>query len=225
MLFVSVLNFQATEQPTRTKKSPICGGTAQLDPKTGVPSRGQRVLLTQRTTLHANIRLASEQAVLANPRRAFGKNLEVIISPSRLDDDSRYFYISSTFSSEIYCQSLIGRADFSFVRLLVRTWPYRPGSFRGRVLWRSHIPHPMLAIPSHAISCTPIPSWSSRKSRNTPSTNQLNVFSSQVGRSVLLNKDYCLTLLPRPKFSGRVGTLGIFSILITNQQLLFVWIP
>ena len=49
--------------------------------------------------------------------------------------------------------------------------------------------------PSHAryaISCTPIPSWSSSKCRNTPSTNQLHVFAFQVGRSVLLNKDYCL---------------------------------
>ena len=47
-LFVSILNFQATEQPTRTENNPadFCGGTAQLDPKTGVPSRGQRVLLT-----------------------------------------------------------------------------------------------------------------------------------------------------------------------------------
>ena len=49
--------FQATEQPTRTENSPtdVCGGTAPLDPKTGLPSRGQRVLLTQIITLHANI--------------------------------------------------------------------------------------------------------------------------------------------------------------------------
>ena len=55
--FVSNLNFQANEQPTPTKNSPsdFCGGTAQLDSKTGVPSRGQRVLLTQRMTFHANI--------------------------------------------------------------------------------------------------------------------------------------------------------------------------
>ena len=66
-LLVSILNFQATEQPTRTGNNAIgfCGGTAQLDPKTGVPSRGQRVLLTQRITFHGNIAQASEQAVLA----------------------------------------------------------------------------------------------------------------------------------------------------------------
>ena len=56
-LFVIILNFQATEQPTRTGNNPtdFCGGTALLDPKTGVPSCGQRALLTQRMTLHANI--------------------------------------------------------------------------------------------------------------------------------------------------------------------------
>ena len=49
--------FPATEQPTRIENNPtdFCGGTAQLDPKTGVPSRGQRVLLTQRMHFHANI--------------------------------------------------------------------------------------------------------------------------------------------------------------------------
>ena len=47
-------------------------------------------------------------------------------------------------------------------------------------------------MPSHAISCTPIPPWSSSKCRNTPSTNQLHVFAFQVGRSVWLKKDYCL---------------------------------
>ena len=62
------MNFQATEQPTRTENSPtdFCGGTAHLDPKTGVPSRGQRVLLTQNDfACKYTARQASEQAVLA----------------------------------------------------------------------------------------------------------------------------------------------------------------
>ena len=85
----------------------------------------------------------------------------------------------------------------SLPRLFPRTPPSQAmavsrGSCRGRVLWRPHMPHPMLSMPSHAISCTPIPPWSSSKCRNTPSTNQLHVFSFQVGRSVLLNKGYCL---------------------------------
>ena len=35
--FLSILDFQASEQPTRTEHDPtdICSGTAQLDPKTG----------------------------------------------------------------------------------------------------------------------------------------------------------------------------------------------
>ena len=83
-------------------------------------------------------------------------------------------------------------------RLFPRTPPSQAmavwrGSCCGRVLWRPHMPHPMLAMPSHAISCTPIPPWSSTKCRNTPSTNQLHLFAFQVGRSVLLDKDYCLT--------------------------------
>ena len=80
-------------------------------------------------------------------------------------------------------------------RLFPRTPPGQAtavsrGSYRGRVIWRPHMPHPMLAMPSHAISCTPIPPWSSSKCRSTPSTNQLHVFAFQVGRSVMLNKDY-----------------------------------
>ena len=63
------MNFQATEQPTRTENNPtgFCGGPAQLDPKTGVPARGKRVLLTQRMNFHASILQgkASEQAVRA----------------------------------------------------------------------------------------------------------------------------------------------------------------
>ena len=62
--------------------------------------------------------------------------------------------------------------------------------------------------PSHAryaISCTPIPSWSSSKYRNTPSTNQLHVFSFQLGRSVLLNKDYRLNTSSSSKKKIRQG--------------------
>ena len=92
---------------------------------------------------------------------------------------------------EIYRQS----------RLPPRLFPRTPlsqamavsrGSCRGRVLWRPHMPRPMRALPSHAISCTPIPPWSSSKCRNNPSTNQLHVFAFQVGRSVWLNKVYWL---------------------------------
>ena len=74
-------------------------------------------------------------------------------------------------------------------------------SCRGRVLWRPHMPHPMLAMPYHAIS----PPWSSSKCRNTPSTNQLRVFAFQGGRSVWLNKDYCLNTSSSSKIFGQSG--------------------
>ena len=67
-LFVSILNFQANEQTTRTENNltDFCGGTVQPDPKTEVPSRGQRVLLTQRmTACKYSARQALEQAVPA----------------------------------------------------------------------------------------------------------------------------------------------------------------
>ena len=91
------------------------------------------------------------------------------------------------------------------------------GACRGRVLWLPHMPHPMLAMPYHAISCTPIPPWSSSKCRNTPSTNQLHVFAFQVGRSVWLN----MNTSSSSKISGRVGTLGIYSILISISSSFF----
>ena len=105
----------------------------------------------------------------------------------------KFHHFSSTILPAIYRQSLVRRPVFSLVRLLVRPWPaVSRGSCRGRVLWRPHMSHPMLSMPSHAISCTPIPPWSSSKCRNTPSTNQLHVLAFQVGHSVWLNKDNCL---------------------------------
>ena len=71
-VIVSILNFQPTEQPTRTEHNPtdFCGGTAQLDPKTGVPSRGQRVLLTQRMNFHANIPQGKRQSRRCEPSKS-----------------------------------------------------------------------------------------------------------------------------------------------------------
>ena len=89
-----------------------------------------------------------------------------------------------------FCHKDIARVSFA-ARLFPRTPPSQAMGVsrgcRGRVLWRPHMPHPMLAMPYHAISCIPIPPWSSNKCRNTPTTNQLHVFAFQVGRSVWLN--------------------------------------
>ena len=68
-----------------------------------------------------------------------------------------------------------------------------PGSCRGRVLCCPHMPHPMLAMPSHVHPYPHGPSaYQVLVCPYTPSANLLQVFSFQVGRLVLLNKDYCL---------------------------------
>ena len=86
------------------------------------------------------------------------------------------------------------------------------GSYRTRDLWRLHVlhrvlpchlilPHTLVGLPANvATSC------------NTSSTNQLPEISFQVGRSVLLNKDYCFdTYASSLQIYGQLGTLGICS--------------
>ena len=142
-----------------------------------------------------------------------------MIPPLRLKDDSCNFYdnISSTILPEIYRHSLVRRPAFSLVRLLVRSWPYRVVPAAGESFGAHICPVPCSLchlMPSHV---HPYPPWSSSKCRNTPSTNQLHVFAFQVGRSVwqgLPGRGLPTSaLLPPPNFSGRVGTLGIDSIL------------
>ena len=106
-----------------------------------------------------------------------------MISPSRLQDDSWDFYdISSTILPEIYRQSFVRCPVFFLVRLLFRPLRYRVAPAAGE----SFGPHPMLAMPSHV---HPYP-HGPPPNCNTPSTSKLHVFSFQVGRLVLLNKDY-----------------------------------
>ena len=62
----------------------------------------------------------------SHPSRTCGRSLEVVISPSRLDDDPWHSYdICSTNFPKLYRQSLVRRPVFSLVGLLVRPWPYR----------------------------------------------------------------------------------------------------
>ena len=78
---------------------------------------------------------------------------------------------------------------------------YASWSGHGRIVWVQTRASPLAPTyaTSHAryaISChlmyTHTHMMVLSKCRNTPSTNQLHVFSFQVGRSVLLKKDYCL---------------------------------
>ena len=76
--FVSILNFQATEQPTRTENNPtdFCGGTAQLDPTAGVGAVtwATSALDTENGfSCKYSAKQASEQAVLAIPAAPSGK--------------------------------------------------------------------------------------------------------------------------------------------------------
>ena len=88
----------------------------------------------------------------SHPSRTFAESLEVMISPSRIDDDSCNFY-----EHQIYeFATNISPESRSPPRLFPRTPPGQAmavssGSCRGRVLWRPHMPRPMLSMPSHAI--------------------------------------------------------------------------
>ena len=89
----------------------------------------------------------------------------------------------------MYRQSLVRHPVFPLVRLLVRPWPHRLAPAAGESFGAHICPIPCsLCHLMHTHTLI----WSSSKCRNTPSTNQLHVFSFQVGRSVLLNKGYCL---------------------------------
>ena len=152
-----------------------------------------------------------------------------MISASRLDDDSRSFaelqFHSLTqiyHQSRIYRQSLVRCLVFSLVRPLVRSWPYRVAPAAGKSFgihiicpipcWRWYHVHPYPYLPS------------ANKYRKTPSTSQLHILSLQMGRTVLLNKEnYSSASLSSKHFGqgGNVGTLGIYSIMIINQQQLF----
>ena len=70
-LFLSIQNFQATEQPTRTEINPtdFCGGIAQIDPKTGV-TWAASALLTQRMNFHANILQGKPQGRRCEPPKS-----------------------------------------------------------------------------------------------------------------------------------------------------------
>ena len=129
-VFCVYFEFQGAGQPTRTENNPtdFCGGTAQLNLKTGVPSRGQRVLLTQNEfSRKYSARQASRACGASHPSRTFGKSLEVMILYRHRGSTTtpEISVISSTNLPEIYRQSLVRRPVFSLVRLLVRPWPYR----------------------------------------------------------------------------------------------------
>ena len=106
-----------------------------------------------------------------------------------------------------------------------RPWPYRVGPAAGESFGAHICPIPCSLchlMPSHVHPY--IPSWSSSKCRNTPSTNQLHVLAFQVGRSVWLNKDYyCLNTSSCSKFFRQGGNAwNLFDF--DNQSAAFFWV-
>ena len=105
-----------------------------------------------------------------------------------------------------FCQKYIARV--SFVARFLPSYAFYSGHDRIAWLLRRASPVAPAYAPSragYAISRTRIPPWSSNKCHNAPSTNQLHAFSFQVGRSVLLNKDYCLNTSSSSKIFGQGG--------------------
>ena len=107
------------------------------------------------------------------------------------------------------CQKYIARVSFASP-----SFPsYASWLGRGRIAWLLPRASPLaptyaLSHARYAISChlmyTHTP-WSSSNCRNNPSNNQLHVFAFPVGRSVWLNKDYCLNTSSSSKFSRQGG--------------------
>ena len=121
-----------------------------------------------------------------------------MISPSRLDDDSWNFYdFSSTISPAICRQSLVRRSVFSLVSLLLRPWPYRVAPAVGKSCGAHIYPIPCcLCIP-----CTMAVQQMSQLFQHQSTAR----ISFQVGRSVLLNKDYYPSTCSSSKIHGQGG--------------------
>ena len=117
-------------QSTRTENSStdICGGTMQFDSSAGGPPRGQRVLLTQRTALHAYTPQGKPRRRRCYPskwhRRDKSRIRDIAVVAQR--GLLKVLRTSVTpFGQKMYRQSLGRNPAFSLVSLLVRPWGYR----------------------------------------------------------------------------------------------------
>ena len=116
-----------------------------------MPSRGHPVLLTQRVTLHATIAQDKPQRRLCEPSKSHlrqkSRSYDIAIAARRRLLKFRlhqFHYFYRKMSPE--CRPP--------PRFFPRTPPSQAmavsrGSCLGRVLWRSHVPHPILGMPSH----------------------------------------------------------------------------
>ena len=132
----------------------------------------------------------------------------------------KFYDISSTFLAEIYRQSLVRRPVFSLVSLLVRPWPRRVTASAGEPFGAHVCPIPCSLCHLMYTHTLMVLQQMLQRSQHQ-STARILVPSGPLGLAEQ-GLPFWTLLLPLPKFSGRVRTLGIYSILITNQQQLFV---
>ena len=138
-----------------------------------------------------------------------------MISSSRLDDDSRNF----TSSVPQFCQKYIARVSFaapSFpVHLLVRPWPpNRVAASAGESCGTHICPIPCLLCHLMYTRTVMVLQQMSQHSQHQ-STARILVPSGPFG---LTEQGLLFQHSSSSKFSDRVGTLAIYSILITDQQ-------
>ena len=161
----------------------------------------------------------------SHPSRTFGETLEVMISPSRLDDGCRDFYeIISTNLPEIYRQSLVRRPFFSLVRLMVRPWPYRG---HGRIAWLLPRASPLAPTyaPSHAryaISCHlmyvhPFPHGPPANVATLPAPINCTYSSSKWAV-----RSYCLNTSSSSKIFRQGGNAWNLFDFENNHKILFI---
>ena len=156
-------DFQATEQPTQTENNPtdFCGGTetARLEDR-GAVTWAASALDTKNDF---SCKYTASLSRWCEPSKSHfrGKFIRYDIAIAARRRLLKFLWHQfHNFARNISPESR------SPPRLLPRTPPSQAmavsrGSCRGRVLWRPRMPHPMIAMPYYAISCTPIPPWSS----------------------------------------------------------------
>ena len=163
-LFESILNEfpgnRATDPNRKYNPTDFCGGTAQLDPKTGVPSRGQRLLSIQRINFHANIPQGKPQSRRCEPSKSHlrgkSRSYDIAIAARRR---LLKFLTSVPRICQKYIASLVRRPVFSLVRLLVRPCPYRVAPAAGESFGSHICPIPCSLchlMPSHVHPYTPM---------------------------------------------------------------------
>ena len=133
----------------------------------------------------------------SRPSGTLGTGLEVMMSPSQLDEDSQslhqHHFGTSAPTVDIYRQSLVRHPVVFYGEPHTQAMAIERGRCRRRVLWRLHVLHGVL--PCHLVWPHTLSPWASRQvaqhSRHQSSKFIWFFVPVRSGRSVLLDKDYC----------------------------------